>query len=123
MGVLDGTDPLAILRAAPAGLSAKEGARLIYGSENRANEAKANQAYVGQVVVNVRSNGSLVFNKNPISGEELLQKLNKLSKLFPDQAVIIRGDRRADYQHIVDVLDICRKANIWNIAFATVKQE
>jgi len=88
-----------------------------------ANEAKANQAYVGQVVVNVRSNGSLVFNKNPISGEELLQKLNKLSKLFPDQAVIIRGDRRADYQHIVDVLDICRKANIWNIAFATVKQE
>jgi hypothetical protein len=24
-----------------------------------------------------------------------------------------------DYGHIVQTLDVCRKANIWNVAFAT----
>ena len=28
-----------------------------------------------------------------------------------------------DYKYIVAVLDICREANIWNVAFATGKVE
>jgi biopolymer transport protein ExbD len=43
--------------------------------------------------------------------------------LYPDQAVILRGDQAADYRHIVAVLDICRAANIWNVAFATGRPE
>jgi biopolymer transport protein ExbD len=88
-----------------------------------ASKAKETQAYVGQVVVNVRADGTIVFNRKPLSAEELENKLNQLAKLYPDQAVILRGDQRVNYRYIVDVLDICRKANIWNIAFATGKQE
>lgn len=88
-----------------------------------ASKAKEAQPYVGQVVVNVKADGSIVFNRKPISSGELQQKLEQLSKLYPDQAVILRGDQQVDYKHIVDVLDICRTANIWNVAFATARQE
>jgi len=88
-----------------------------------AQKAKEPQPYVGQVVINVRADGTIVFNRKPISAKDLRDKLDQLSKLFPDQAVILRGDQKTDYKSIVDVLDICRMANIWNVAFATAKQE
>jgi biopolymer transport protein ExbD len=88
-----------------------------------AKKAKEAQPYVGQVVVNVRADGSMVFNRKPITSDELRGKLDQLSKIYPDQAVILRGDQRANYKAIVDVLDICRTANIWNVAFATAKPE
>jgi biopolymer transport protein ExbD len=87
-----------------------------------ASNAKENDAYVGQVVVNVRADGAIVFNREPISAEELVAKLRELAKLYPDQAVILRGDKNAPYRFIANVLDICRQANIWNVAFATAGQ-
>lgn len=88
-----------------------------------ASKAEEQRPYVGQVVVNVRSDGGIVFQRKPISGDDLLRKLQELSKLFPDQAVILRGDERVAYKSIVAVLDICRAANIWNVAFATGRAE
>jgi biopolymer transport protein ExbD len=87
--------------------------------------AKANepQPYVGQVVINVKSDGAIVVNRQTKTGPELLEQLKKLSQLYPDQAVIVRGDEAVDYKHIVEVLDICRQADIWNVAFATGKPE
>ena len=84
-----------------------------------ARNAKDPYQYVGQVVVNVRQDGSIVFNRQPITAPELIAKLRELAKLYPDQAVILRGDQNTAYKSIVNVLDICRQANIWNVAFAT----
>jgi biopolymer transport protein ExbD len=88
-----------------------------------ASKAKEPQAYVGQVVVNVKPDGSIMMNRKLLSAEELKAKLKDLSKLYPEQAVILRGDQRTNYKSIVDVLDICRNANIWNVAFATARAE
>ena len=87
--------------------------------------AKANepQPYVGQVVINVKANGTIVVNRQQKTVPELLDQLKKLAQLYPDQAVIVRGDEAVDYKHIVEVLDICRQADIWNVAFATGKTE
>jgi biopolymer transport protein ExbD len=87
---------------------------------SKANEA---QPYVGQIVINIASNGTVIVNRQPKSSQELLELLKKLSQLYPDQAVIVRGDQGVEYKHIVDVLDICRQADIWNVAFATGKPE
>ena len=84
-----------------------------------AAHAKEMPSYVGQVVVNVRADGSIVFNRKTIPPEDLLTKLKELARLYPDQAVILRGDQATSYKFIVDVLDLCRQANIWNVAFAT----
>ncbi len=84
-----------------------------------ASNSKETDPYVGQVVVNIRTDGAIVFNRKQITPDELVAKLQDLAKLYPDQAVILRGDQNANYKYIVNVLDLCRKANIWNVAFAT----
>jgi biopolymer transport protein ExbD len=84
-----------------------------------ATTSKDTDAYVGQVVVNVKADGSLWFNRKMISGDELVAKLKELAKLYPDQAVILRGDQNANYKFIINVLNLCRQANIYNVAFAT----
>jgi biopolymer transport protein ExbD len=86
-----------------------------------ASKANETQPYVGQVVINIAANGNVIVNRQQKSSQELLELLKKLSQLYPDQAVIVRGDQAVDYKHIVDVLDICRQADIWNVAFATGK--
>jgi biopolymer transport protein ExbD len=86
----------------------------------KANEA---QPYVGQVVINIKADGTVIVNRQQKSSQELLDLLKRLSQLYPDQAVIVRGDQAVDYKHIVDVLDICRQADIWNVAFATGKTD
>ncbi len=87
--------------------------------------AKANetQPYVGQVVINIKADGTIIVNRQPKTLTELLQLLKKLSQLYPDQAAIVRGDQGVEYKHIVEVLDICRQADIWNVAFATGKPD
>jgi biopolymer transport protein ExbD len=77
----------------------------------------------GEVILNVKKDGEIVMNRRPMSSEELLETLSRIAKLYPDQAVILRGDENVDYRFVVDVLDICRSANIWNVAFATSKPE
>jgi biopolymer transport protein ExbD len=87
--------------------------------------AKANetQPYVGQVVINIKADGTIIVNRQPKTLTELLELLKKLSQLYPDQAAIVRGDQGVEYKHIVEVLDICRQADIWNVAFATGKPD
>jgi biopolymer transport protein ExbD len=87
--------------------------------------AKANEAqpYVGQVVINVKADGTIIVNRQPKTLSDLLELLKKLSQLYPDQAAIVRGDQGVEYKHIVEVLDICRQADIWNVAFATGKPD
>jgi biopolymer transport protein ExbD len=84
-----------------------------------AKEGKETRRAVGEVILNVRQDGSIVLNRRTLSPEELRESLARISSLYPDQAVVLRGDVNVSYRDIVAVLDICRQANIWNVAFAT----
>ena len=88
-----------------------------------AQSGKESNPMINQTVLNVKEDGSVVWNRKPTSLEELAARLKQLANLYPDYAIILRGDERADYKHIVNVLDVCREANIWNVAFATGKVE
>ncbi|HVJ57799.1 MAG TPA: biopolymer transporter ExbD [Terrimicrobiaceae bacterium] len=88
-----------------------------------AQEGKETRRPAGEVILNVKKDGGIVMNRRPMSSEELLDTLSRIAKLYPDQAVILRGDENVNYRYVVDVLDICRAANIWNVAFATSKPE
>jgi biopolymer transport protein ExbD len=88
-----------------------------------AREGKENRRPAGEVILNVKKDGAVVMNRRPMSSDELLETLTRIAKLYPDQAVVLRGDENVDYRYVVDALDICRAANIWNVAFATSKPE
>lgn len=84
-----------------------------------AKEGKESRRSAGEVIINVKADGSIVVNRKTVTPGELGDILRKIAELYPDQAVILRGDEAVDYRHIVTVLDVCRGANIWNVAFAT----
>ena len=88
-----------------------------------AREGKENRRPAGEVILNVKRDGTVVMNRRAMTPEELQQTLAKIAELYPDQAVVLRGDENVDYRYVVDALDICRAANIWNVAFATSKPE
>ena len=88
-----------------------------------AQSGKEANAAINQTVLNVKQDGQVVWNRKVISLDELRAKLRQLANLYPDYAIILRGDEHADYRYIVDVLDVCRAADIWNVAFATGKVE
>lgn len=88
-----------------------------------AQNAKDSNPVVNQTVLNVKADGTVVWNRKTIALPELSVKLKELSGLFPDYAIIVRGDERVPFRFIADVLDTCRAANIWNVAFATAKAE
>ena len=78
---------------------------------------------VNQTVLNVKADGSLVMNTKPINYEQLAEKMAALAKINPDYAIILRGDENVPYKYVARVLDICRGANIWNVAFPVTKPE
>lgn len=78
---------------------------------------------VGEIIVNIKSAGEIVVNGQELTTDDLLGKLRNITAVNPDQAVILRGDKVVPYDHIVRVMDICQKAGIWNIAFATRQPE
>ena len=86
-----------------------------------AKEGKETRRSISECILNVRADGSVILNRQTLNLDQLKAKLAQLSQLYPDQAVILRGDEAASYKVIVDVLDVCRAANVWNVAFATAK--
>ena len=85
-----------------------------------AKEGTDTQRPINQCIINVASDGRVILNSQTLTQPQLEAKLRQLSEIYPDQAVIVRGDQHVEYSHIVDVMDTCRRANIWNVAFATV---
>lgn len=75
----------------------------------------------GEVIINIAKDGSVNLNRRVVSMDELQQILSGVVQEYPDQAVIIRADAKTDYDNVVKVLDACRAADAWNIAFATLR--
>lgn len=89
-----------------------------------ADEGKEKESRnVGEIIVNIKLEGEIIVNGQQLTEEELLTKLRNIASIYKDQAVILRGDEHVDYKHVMNVLNTCQKAGIWNIAFATRKPE
>ena len=73
----------------------------------------------GEIILNVRPSGEVVINGLVHSDTELQKTLAQVVALFPGQPILIRADKTTDFQHVVKVLDFCRKTDIYNISFAT----
>jgi len=84
-----------------------------------AQEGADPQREVGEIILNVNKKGAIILNGVAINDSDLQEKLEKIAEVYQDQAIILRGDEESKHKHIVRVLDICQKAGIWNIAFAT----
>ena len=73
----------------------------------------------GEVIVNLKSDGSVELERRTLSLKDLADKLSAIGAAYPDQAVVLRGAENVEYKYVVKVLDACRAAKLTNIAFAT----
>jgi biopolymer transport protein ExbD len=78
---------------------------------------------VNQTVLNLKADGTLVMNTKPVTYEELGDKMVALAQINPDYAIILRGDENVAYKYVARVLDVCRGAGIWNVAFPVSRAE
>lgn len=84
-----------------------------------AQEGADPQRQIGEIIINILGDGTIRIDANTVDLDQLLEKLSKIAKVFENQPVRIRGDGGVQYQRIVEVIDTCQKAGIWNISFAT----
>jgi len=76
---------------------------------------------VGEIIINVRKDGTMVLNNNVLDEPQLAAKLNELGRYNNKQAIIIRGDVGTPYEEIVRVLDATHQAGLYHVSFATMK--
>lgn len=88
-----------------------------------AKTARTPQRLPGEIILNVRADGTVVVSGRTLDAEALDRLLAQLVEAYPGQPVVIRADRSTPYQHVISVIDACRRAEIWNIAFATALPE
>ena len=84
-----------------------------------AQEGADNERARGEILVNVRENGEVVVENQTMTQPQLREKLTAIAKQHENQPIRLRGDADCKYQTIVEVIDTCQKAGIWNISFAT----
>ncbi len=73
----------------------------------------------GEIIINVLPDGTIRVEGLTVDLVQLHEKLSAIAKQHENQPVRIRGDGKVEYQRIVEVIDTCQKAGIWNISFAT----
>ncbi len=77
----------------------------------------------GEIIINIRDDGAVVVNQLEMDEAALDGLLNRIVEQFTDWAVLIRADEDTRYEDVIDVLDACRRADIWNVSFATTIED
>lgn len=74
-----------------------------------------------ELTVNVATDGSYVVQGETLGIEQLQQALLQAVANNPlQQRVLIRADRRAEFQLVVDVMDLCNQAGVVEYRVATL---
>ncbi|HUB66671.1 MAG TPA: biopolymer transporter ExbD [Candidatus Methylacidiphilales bacterium] len=81
--------------------------------------AATNQAKKKIQSITVANDGKICLNTVPVTLAELEQRLTQQKAETPDFPVVVRGDSAAQYQGIMDVLNVCAKLGITEVALAT----
>ena len=71
-----------------------------------------------ELVINILADGSVLMQEKNYELPELEETFRQAKENYPDQAVVIRGDRGVPYQHVMDVMAVCHRTKITKISLA-----
>ena len=77
----------------------------------------------GKIVINITKDGRFIVNQKEYTNSGLAVMLREVSKLFPNQQVIIRADGMTFHKYVIEALDACGQSNLTDISFSTVRDE
>jgi biopolymer transport protein ExbD len=73
----------------------------------------------GTVTISVTDEGALAWDKDLITLDEFLQRLQVYRREFPDGRILINGDERAFFAQAIYVFDEARKAGFLKVYIET----
>lgn len=73
----------------------------------------------GTVTVSVTDEGTLAWNKDLVTLDEFLQRLQQFKAQEPDGRILINGDERAFFAQAIYVFDEARKAGFTKVFIET----
>jgi len=76
-----------------------------------------------EIIINVRVDGSVNISGNTYDQNKLFERLKDYTRTNKSLPIRIRGDADTKYARIVEVLDVCRKAGIYNISFSAQRPQ
>jgi biopolymer transport protein ExbD len=77
------------------------------------------QAKKKMIAISVTPSGQILYNTAPVSLAELGTRLASDKGRTPEMHVVLRGDEAAQYHGVMDVLNVCAKNDILDVALAT----
>lgn len=75
-----------------------------------------------EVVVNITNDGRIIIANRTMDLPQMRTLLSDLIETWPNERVIIRGDKKVTYEQLIEVVDAARAVGVNNIHFATVKK-
>ena|SRR5580698_4733688 len=74
----------------------------------------------GTATITVTTEGTIAWNKDPVTLDEFINRLQAFKVLHPDDArVLINGDTEATFSSVIYVFDEVRKAGISKVLIET----
>jgi len=73
----------------------------------------------GDIVVSINERNEIFINDILYTKETIIEELKRLKASKGDLSVVIRGDRKADYEMIVTIMDRLNQAGIPKFTIAT----
>lgn len=74
-----------------------------------------------QIVITVTSDGRILMGDQPYTMDSLRATMAQLASQFPNESLLIRGDRESKLGVAVRVMDEAQRAGIRNVYLATSK--
>lgn len=80
-----------------------------------------NESVREEMSVRLTRDGALRFNGEMVSLDDLHERLAAAVKAAPSEALTIYGDGQVDYETVIQVMDVARRASVPGIVLATEK--
>ena len=71
------------------------------------------------VTISVAADGSIYWNKDRMTYDQFVVKIQQHKATVPDPVILINGDAQADFGAAVTILDDCRKVGIKKVSIQT----
>ncbi len=86
-------------------------------------QAKAMNADTQPITVSVNDKGEIYLQESEIAMDEIVAKLEAISKTGYDERIFVRGDKSADYGTVMKVMARISAAGFKNIGLVTLQEQ
>jgi biopolymer transport protein ExbD len=71
------------------------------------------------ITISIQEDGQILWEKTPVSLDQLTERLKNLKSIDPDPKLMINGDKKSYFESAISVLDAARRLGIHKVSIRT----